>query len=224
MIPIKTLVLSRLYEEVVFGIVRTRSEESAYRVASTLIESGMTIQEVSLTTPGALSAIQRLRQSHGKEALIGAGTVMDAASARLAIDSGSAFLVCPNLSEDVIRTGNRYGIPVLPGIGTVTELVTAMEMGADLVKMFPASVLGPDFIKAVQGPLPQARIIPVSGVDSTNLEIWMESGAYALGIGQGLAHPEGPCEDVERIRKQTEELLAKVREVKKKREMTTNER
>lgn len=211
-VPLKTQVLNRVYKEVVFGIIRTHSAESAVRAAEAIVEAGIAIQEVSLTTPGAFMAIEKLASSLGRDAVIGAGTVLDAVSARMAIDAGSAFLVCPALSEEVIKTGNRYGVPVLPGIGSVTELLRAMEWGADVVKLFPGSVLGPKFIKALEGPVPQARVIPVGGVEKDNLTSWLAAGAYALGLGKGLTHLDGSCENAALIKQQAKEILALVAE------------
>jgi 2-dehydro-3-deoxyphosphogluconate aldolase/(4S)-4-hydroxy-2-oxoglutarate aldolase len=216
-LPLKTSVIDRVYREVVFSILRTDSADSAVRAAEAIIEAGITVQEVSLTTPGAFEAIARLSASLGDAAVIGAGTVMDAASARMAIDAGSRFLVCPALSEEVIKTGNRYGVPVMPGIGTVTELVQAMEWGADVVKLFPGSVLGPKFISSLAGPVPQARVIPVGGVEKDNLTSWLKAGAFALGLGKGLTHPDGTCENAALIKQTAKEILAVVAEERAKR-------
>ena len=189
----KAEILERIYSEVIFGIVRTHSRESAVETADALVEGGFGVLEVSLTTPGALEAVRELAGRHSG-CVIGAGTVLDAVSARAALDAGASFIVSPNLSEEVIRTGNRYGLPVIPGVGTASEVVRAMEMGADVVKAFPGSVLGAGFIRALKGPIPQARVIPVGGVKRSNLAEWIDAGAFALGLGRGLTHPDGSCE------------------------------
>ena len=149
----KARVFDKIYREVLFGIVRTHSVETAVNASRALIAAGLEMQEISMTTPGALEVIRSLSEEF-PDSIIGAGTVLDAPTARLVIDSGADFIVSPNLNLEVIRMGNRYGVPVMPGIGTVTELITAMEAGADVVKAFPGSVLGPAFIKALAGPAP----------------------------------------------------------------------
>jgi len=180
----KAAILRRVYKDVVFGIIRTDSADSAVKAA---------------------------------DAIVGACTVLDAVSARMAIDGGSRFLVCPALSEEVIKTGNRYGVPVMPGIGSVSELVQAMEWGADVVKLFPGTALGPQFIKALVGPVPQARVIPVGGVEKDNLTVWLAAGAFALGLGKALTHPDGACTNAELIKKQAREILQIVAEERKRR-------
>ena len=209
----KAEILEKLYSEVVFGIVRTHSHRTAVKVTQILIESGFELQEISMTTPGALEVIRTLVQEF-PDVIIGAGTVLDPVTARLVIDAGASFIVTPNLEEDVLRMANRYGIPVIPGIGTITEIVRAMEWGADVVKAFPGSVLGPAFIKAVSGPIPQIGVVPVGGVDISNLNEWINAGAYALGLGSGLTHPGGNCEDEDAIRRNAREILEIIRNEK----------
>ena len=204
----KIITLQKIYEEVMFGIIRTDSQESAVAVSDVLIGAGLRVLEVSLTTPGALSAIEVLvNKNQGTDVVIGAGTVLDETSARLAIDAGSRFIVSPNLNKGVVMMGNRYGIPVMPGIGTVSELITAMEWGVDVVKCFPGGVLGSEFVKSLRNPVPQARVIPVGGVAKDNLQKWLECGAYALGIGAGLTHPNGSCANLELVERNASELL-----------------
>jgi 2-dehydro-3-deoxyphosphogluconate aldolase / (4S)-4-hydroxy-2-oxoglutarate aldolase len=212
----KVRILDKIYREVVFGIVRTHSAGTARSASAALIEAGLEMQEISMTSPGALEVIRSLSEEY-PDSIIGAGTVLDAATARLVIDAGADFIVAPNLNIEVIRMGNRYGIPVMPGIGTVTELITAMEAGADVVKAFPGSVLKPAFIKSLKGPVPQARAIPVGGVAADNLVEWLEAGAYALGLGAGLTHPGGSCEDAGRIKENAARILEIVEDERKRR-------
>lgn len=163
-------------------------------------------------------------RTHGREsavetagALIGAGTVLDGLSTRMAVDAGASFIVSPNLSEEVIITGSRYGLPVIPGVATPSEVVRAMEMGADVVKAFPGSVLGTGFIRALKGPIPRARVIPVGGVDASNLAEWIKAGAYALGLGRGLTHPGGTWEITEAFHRKARDFLALVNDEKARR-------
>ena len=212
----KAEILERIYTQVIFGIVRTHGMESAVETAGALIEAGFSVLEVSMTTPGALDALRELTAGH-PGALIGAGTVLDGLSARMAVDAGASFIVSPNLSEEVIITGSRYGLPVIPGVATPSEVVRAMEMGADVVKAFPGSVLGTEFIRALKGPIPRARVIPVGGVDASNLAEWIKAGAYALGLGRGLTHPGGTWEITEAFHRNSRNFLALVKDEKARR-------
>lgn len=212
----KAEILERIYTQVIFGIVRTHGMESAVETAGALIEAGFSVLEVSMTTPGALDALRELTAGH-PGALIGAGTVLDGLSARMAVDAGASFIVSPNLSEEVIITGSRYGLPVIPGVATPSEVVRAMEMGADVVKAFPGSVLGTGFIRALKGPIPRARVIPVGGVDASNLAEWIKAGAYALGLGRGLTHPGGTWEITEAFYRNARDFLALVNDEKDRR-------
>lgn len=212
----KAEILERIYTQVIFGIVRTHGRESAVETAGALIEAGFSVLEVSMTTPGALDALRELTAGHPR-ALIGAGTVLDGLSARMAVDAGASFIVSPNLSEEVIITGSRYGLPVIPGVATPSEVVRAMEMGADVVKAFPGSVLGTGFIRALKGPIPRARVIPVGGVDASNLAEWIKAGAYALGLGRGLTHPGGTWEITEAFHRNARDFLALVNDEKDRR-------
>ncbi|MBN6545848.1 bifunctional 4-hydroxy-2-oxoglutarate aldolase/2-dehydro-3-deoxy-phosphogluconate aldolase, partial [Actinacidiphila bryophytorum] len=148
----------------VFATIRSRTYDQAAATADTLLSAGLTTLEISLTTPFALEAVTTLVREVGDDAVIGAGTVVDAVSARMAIDAGARFLLAPNLDEAVLRTGHRYGVPVFPGVATPTEAVRAMELGADALTLYPASSLTPRWVADLRMILPQAAIIPVGGV------------------------------------------------------------
>jgi 2-dehydro-3-deoxyphosphogluconate aldolase/(4S)-4-hydroxy-2-oxoglutarate aldolase len=172
-------------EQRVFGIVRTTTPEAAVEAAEAVLEAGLNAVEVALTTPRALSAVARLTERR-PDALIGAGTVLDAAAARAAVESGARFLVSPNLHPEVIRTGHRYGVPVFPGVATPTEIVRALEEGADAVKIFPASSVSPSWLRDVRAALPQVPAIPTGGVSIDNAPEWIAAGAVACGMGSAL--------------------------------------
>lgn len=204
----KVVVFEEIYKEVVFAIIRTSSADSAVMCSDAVISGGIRILEISLNTPDAISAIKNLVMKYrDSDIVIGAGTVLDDVSARLAIDAGCRFIVSPTLNKGVISAGNRYGVPVIPGIATPTELITAMELGVEVVKGFPGDVLGFDFIKSLTGPLPQARVIPVGNVAKSNLGMWIDHGAYALGIGSGITHDHGEEVSAERVRANTIDIL-----------------
>lgn len=189
----------------VFAIVRSESYDQAAAVADTLLSAGLTTLEISLTTPFALEAVTTLVREVGDDAIIGAGTVLDATSARMAVDAGARFLVSPSLDEGVIRTGHRYGIPVFPGVATPTEMVRAMELGADAIKLFPASGYAPGWIKDVRAALPQAALLPAGGITVDTAPDWIAAGAVACGMGPELT--EG---DRDTVAKRLTELLARL--------------
>ncbi len=139
-----------------------------------------------MTTPGALDVIAEATRRYGDEVLFGAGTVLDAETARTAILAGAGFIVAPTLNLEMIALCKRYSVPVLPGCFTPTEMLTAWEAGADMVKLFPAEVGGPDLIRAIRAPLPQLQIVPVGGVDLNTAADFIRVGAAALGVGSSL--------------------------------------
>lgn len=194
-------------EQRVLAIVRSDSYERATTLADTLLSAGITSLEISLTTPFALEAVSTLQRETGDEAVIGAGTVLDAASARMAVDAGARFLVSPSLDAEVIRTGHRYGVPVFPGVSTPSEVVTALELGADALKLFPASAFGPGWVKDVRAALPQAALVPTGGVTTDSAPGWIAAGAVACGMGSALS--EG---DRETVGKRVADLLARMEE------------
>lgn len=169
----------------VFGIVRSGSAEEAATGARAVLDAGLRAVEVALTTPGALTALARVRADR-PEALLGAGTVLDGAAARAAVEAGARFLVSPSLHPEVIRTGHRYGVPVFPGVSTPTEMVRALEEGADALKLFPASAVGPPWLSDIRAALPQAPVIPTGGVTIEDAPEWIAAGAIACGMGSAL--------------------------------------
>lgn len=172
-------------EQRVFGIVRSAGPDDAVASARAVLDAGLRAVEVALTTPRALSAVARLTEER-PDALIGAGTVLDAAAARAAVEAGARFLVSPNLHPEVIRAGHRYGLPVFPGVSTPTEMVRALEEGADALKLFPASTVSPSWLRDVRAALPQAPVIPTGGVTIDNAPEWIAAGAVACGMGSAL--------------------------------------
>ncbi|MEU5258276.1 bifunctional 4-hydroxy-2-oxoglutarate aldolase/2-dehydro-3-deoxy-phosphogluconate aldolase [Amycolatopsis sp. NPDC021455] len=169
----------------VVGIVRTRDAESALSAARAALQAGLRSIELPLTNPGALEAISALAAAH-PDATIGAGTVLDAPSAVLAIRAGARFLVSPSVDTAVIRTAHRHGAAAFPGAGSVTEIVRALEEGADAVKVFPASALSPSWISDVRAALPQAPLVPTGGIGPEDVPRWLSAGAVACGIGSAL--------------------------------------
>ena len=171
----------------VIAIMRAKSSEQLLQAADAIRLGGVQAIEVTLTTPGALEVIAQAVSRYKNQAIVfGAGTVIDAESARMAIQAGAQFVVSPNFKPAIVAMCRRYSVPVFPGVYTPTEIVEAWEAGADMVKVFPASVGGPGFIRAIKGPLPQIEVIPVGGVNLDNAAEFIHAGAAAIGVGGEL--------------------------------------
>lgn len=191
---IKYEILRQITETGVVAVIRAENAESAYEKAKACLAGGIKAIEVTYTVDGATEVIRRLSETLKDEMMIGAGTVLDSETARIAILAGAKFIVSPGFDEQTARLCNRYQIPYLPGCMTVTEIIKALESGVDIVKLFPGSAFGPSMIKALKGPLPQVAIMPTGGVSLENVQQWIENGAIALGIGGGLT--EGSFDEI----------------------------
>lgn len=180
-------ILQRMLDDRLVGIIRTDTAEEAVMAAEACIRGGMKCLEVTFTVPGAAAVIKQLSQKYkGTEVLIGAGTVLDAETTRSALLNGAEFIVSPTFNLEVAKMCNRYSKLYTPGVMTLNEIMTAMEAGVDLVKIFPASAMGPKYLKAVKAPLPQTLLMPTGGVSLENAAEWLANGADALGIGGQL--------------------------------------
>jgi 2-dehydro-3-deoxyphosphogluconate aldolase/(4S)-4-hydroxy-2-oxoglutarate aldolase len=184
---LKLKVLGKVIESGLVAIVRTNSADQAAEIAEACAHGGAGAIEITFTVPGAAAVIEHLAKEYSSgQILIGAGTVLDPETARIAILSGAQYIVSPSVSPETARLCNRYQIPYMPGAGTMREIVDAMECGADIVKLFPGETLGPAFVKAVKGPLPQASLMPTGGVSVENVGEWIKAGAVAVGVGGSL--------------------------------------
>lgn len=170
----------------IIAIMRAQQSNQMLEAAEAIHAGGVRVIEVTMTTPGALDLISTANQHFDDTVLFGAGSVLDAETARLAILAGAGFIVAPTLSLPVIAMCRRYSIPVMPGCYTPTECLTAWEAGADMIKLFPADVGGPDFVKAILAPMPQLEIVPVGGVTVDNVDEFIRKGATAVGVGSSL--------------------------------------
>lgn len=157
-------------------------------VGGALADGGVTVLEVTLTSPHALAGIELLRRELGRRLFVGAGTVLDAAGAAAAVAAGAEFLIAPDLNEDTVAAAERLGVLLVPGVFTGTEVGRALRLGLRLLKLFPASSVGPGHIKALAGPYPQARFVPTGGVGPGDLAAYARAGAVAFGIGSALVH------------------------------------
>jgi 2-dehydro-3-deoxyphosphogluconate aldolase / (4S)-4-hydroxy-2-oxoglutarate aldolase len=179
--------VGRIVETGVVAVIRAESCEQAARIAEACTEGGVAALEVTFTVPDAAAVIRGLVKRYPQgEMAVGAGTVLDPETARVAILEGAQFVVSPSVNVETARLANRYQIPYLPGAGGVREIVEALECGAAVVKVFPGETLGPVFVKAVRGPLPQAPLMPTGGVNLENAASWIEAGCVALGVGGNL--------------------------------------
>ena len=170
-------------------------------MCSSDLEGGSPVLEITMTVPGALGVISDVRKALGSEVVLGAGTILDPETARAAILAGAEFIVAPTLNLDVLRLCQRYGKLVCPGAFTPTEILTAWENGADVVKVFPADVGGPPYLQAIHGPLPQIRLMPTGGVNLKTAADFLRAGACCLGLGSALVDKKAIAEgDYARIR------------------------
>ena len=186
---LKHAIFQGILERRMVAIVRAGTADAALQIAEACIAGGITALEVAFTTPDTLDVIKTLRQRHGADVMLGAGTVLDPETARQAILAGAQFIISPSVNVDTIRLCQRYQVLAMPGVMTPTEIVTALEAGADIIKIFPAEVFGPAYIKALRAPLPQAPLMPTGGVSVENLAAWFDNGALAVGIGSSLTGP-----------------------------------
>jgi 2-dehydro-3-deoxyphosphogluconate aldolase / (4S)-4-hydroxy-2-oxoglutarate aldolase len=182
----KRVGLKQIQESGIIAIVRGHQPQDIESIVGALRDGGVRTIEITMDTPNVCEVIERVSRKFAGEMLIGAGTVLDPESARLALAAGARFIFSPSLNLETIRMTKRYGAISIPGVITPTEMLTAFENGADAVKIFPANVLGPAYIKAVRDPLPQIPVIPTGGVNEDNLSDYIKSGAIAVGLGGAL--------------------------------------
>lgn len=183
----KEQVLNKMTDAGLVAVVRAKSAEDAIKISDACLEGGCPSIELTFTVPGAHRVIEKLAATYTKgEMLLGAGTVLDSETARMAILSGANYIVSPGFNAECAKLCNRYRVPYLPGCMTITEVLTAMEAGADIIKIFPGDLFGPRIIKDIKGPLPFAKLMPTGGVDVDNVDQWIQAGAVAVGAGSAL--------------------------------------
>ena len=210
MIP-KLQTLNKILDCGLVAVVRAEKSEQALKIAEACLKGGVAAIEITFTVPGAAKVIEDLAKEYqAGEIILGAGTVLDPETSRIAILSGAQYVVSPSLNFETIRLCNRYQIPVMPGCATIKEIVEGMEAGADIIKVFPGEAFGPGFVKAVKGPLPQAPLMPTGGVGLDNVAEWIKAGCVAVGVGGNLTGgaKKGDYQSITDIAK---EFLAKIR-------------
>jgi len=201
-----SLALAAILRTRVVPIVRTTSAEWAEELAGILVGAGLDIVEITFTVPNAPAVIERLRKRF-PAVLVGAGTVTDAAAAEQAVAAGAHFLLSPALSPGMVEVARRHEILAIPGAYTPTEVLSALEGGAALIKLFPADVGGPAYLRALRAPLPRARFLPTGGVRPDNVAEWFAAGAAAVGIGSALVGPDNRATDAAAVRSRVDTLV-----------------
>lgn len=175
-------ILNSMIESKLAVVVRGDNASEAFETAKACYEGGVRVLEVTFTVPGASQAIEKLKEEY-PDTVIGAGTVLDSETARIAILAGAQFIVSPGFNKETAKLCNRYHIPYLPGCMTISEMITATEYGAQVIKLFPGQLYSPDMIKNIKGPLPHLNIMPTGGISLDNINEWLKTGAVMVGVG-----------------------------------------
>lgn len=213
MIP-KYEIIKSISDVGIIAVIRAETSVKAKNIANACIKGGINAIEVTFTVPRAHVVIEELRNAFvERELLIGAGTVLDSETARISILSGAQYIVSPTFDLATCKLCNRYQIPYMPGCLTPNEIITALEAGADVIKVFPGSNVGPSFIKAIKGPLPQVPLIPTGGVDLENVDQWIKNGCIAVGVGGKLT--EGAkTQDYDRITAVARDFVNRIKQAR----------
>jgi 2-dehydro-3-deoxyphosphogluconate aldolase / (4S)-4-hydroxy-2-oxoglutarate aldolase len=206
-------ILSEIHKGYLVAVIRGKNKEDAVEISKQAFQGGIRSLEVTFSTPGAEEAIEELVRTGDSNMIVGAGTVLDAETARIAIMKGARYIVSPHFSAEIATVCNRYCIPYLPGCGSVTEIMHALESGVDVVKLFPGSLMGPGFIKDVKGPIPHVEVMPSGGVSIDNIDKWVNNGAFAVGIGSALTKgvTNGDYSSVGQVARTFADKLASIR-------------
>ncbi len=213
----KAKILKEINKTGIVPVIRAKSASQALKLTQAIYDGKVNIFEITMTVPGALEVIKELKKRYqdNEDVLIGAGSVIDPETASAAIRAGAQFVVGPAINVDMIKLCNRYQVPVIPGAMTPTEVLQALEAGADVVKIFPAALFGPKIIKAIKGPLPQAPLLPTGGVNLENVTDWFNAGSFAVGVGSEIVgHVKG--EDYSMVTEITREFVKKIKAVRGK--------
>lgn len=180
--------IKKISEYGIVAVIRATSKEEGIKIVDAVKKGGIKALEITMTVPGAIDIIKELSEIYkdDKEVLIGAGTVLDPETARACILAGATYIVSPSLNVDTVKLCNRYRVAIMPGIMTVKEAVEALELGVEVLKVFPGNAFGPSIISSLKGPLPQGNFMPTGGVSLNNVKDWIKAGAIAVGTGGDL--------------------------------------
>ncbi|WP_062046561.1 bifunctional 2-keto-4-hydroxyglutarate aldolase/2-keto-3-deoxy-6-phosphogluconate aldolase [Bacillus sp. JCM 19034] len=203
----KYQVLQAIEQAGIVAVIRGDSSEEALRISTACVDGGVNIIELTYTTPNASSVIEALTKE--KDCIVGAGTVLDATTARLAILAGATFIVSPAFDAETAKLCHLYKIPYMPGCMTITEITTALASGVDVIKLFPGRMAQPAIVKDIKAPLPQVDIMPTGGVSLDNVQEWIQAGVYAVGVGGQLT--KGSSEEIAQT---AEQFVNKIKEAR----------
>lgn len=179
-------IVKNIIDNSVVAVIRTKHPDKLLRIIEAIYEGGIRNIEITMTVPNALLMIAQVRESTSAEILVGVGSVLDSDTAQKAITAGAQFVVSPIFNKEILETAHKNNVPVMPGCFTPTEIFNAQQEGADIIKVFPADVLGMSFFKSIKAPMPDLKIMPTGGVTLDNAGDWIKAGACAVGIGSAL--------------------------------------
>jgi 2-dehydro-3-deoxyphosphogluconate aldolase / (4S)-4-hydroxy-2-oxoglutarate aldolase len=220
----KIINLNRLIESGLVAVIRKPKQNQIFEIAEALVRGGVRTLEITVDTPGSFAMIREIKDKFDNEILVGAGTVLDAETAKTAIEAGADFIFSPALDEETIHLTNRYGKISIPGVMTPTEIVKAYQTGADLLKVFPASSLGPKYFRELRGPLGHIPMMPTGGVSLDNVAEFIKNGAVVVGVGSSLlnkkAIEEGRFDILTEI---AQKFVEKIRSAQKREEKIKGE-
>lgn len=208
--------MNKLKESGIVSIIRGSKPDDVLSIIQALLDGGVRAVEITADSPGVTRSIEAIRREFGEEMAVGVGTVLDPETARITIMSGASFVISPSVNVETIRLTKRYGAISIPGAFTPTEILTAYESGADIVKLFPARALGANFIKDVHGPLAHIPIMPTGGIGVDNMEEYFRAGAFAVGIGGSLVNGNNEMtkEELCQITARAKAFMQKFKEIK----------
>lgn len=213
----KLNVIKRIINTGIIAVVRAKTPEQAVKIAEAVKAGGIDTIEITMTVPGAIDVIRQMKKNYqNHEVLVGAGTILDAETARLAMLSGAEFFVSPSFSPETVKLCNRYRKVIMAGAMTVKEVIEVMESGADFVKLFPGNAFGPSMVRAILGPLPYAQLVPTGGVSLENVGEWIKAGCTAVGVGGELTKgaESGNYKEVEETARKFVEAVNEARRCK----------
>ncbi|MFD7036443.1 bifunctional 2-keto-4-hydroxyglutarate aldolase/2-keto-3-deoxy-6-phosphogluconate aldolase [Mammaliicoccus sciuri] len=206
----KYKILNQLHENYLVAVVRGNDEDETKKIVDEIIKGGFKNIEITFTVPNAEEVINQVHKQYGDDIVLGAGTVLDAATAQIAINKGAQYIVSPHLDTNISKLCNIYSIPYLPGCSSATEIIEALRYGSDLIKLFPGGQLGAGFIKDIKSPVPNVELMPSGGVNLDNVSDWIEKGSFAVGIGGDLTK-EFTGNNYEVISEKTQKYVEAVR-------------
>ncbi|WP_215148631.1 bifunctional 4-hydroxy-2-oxoglutarate aldolase/2-dehydro-3-deoxy-phosphogluconate aldolase [Exiguobacterium sp. s91] len=211
----KLAVLNKIIDKGIIAVVRADSKNEALNICEALIKGGITGLEITFTIPNAEKIIQEIKEKteHIEDVIIGAGSVLDAVTARIAILAGAKYIVSPFFDRETAKCCNLYQVPYLPGCTTITEMSEALKAGVDIIKLFPGNMFSPGYVSAIKAPLPQVNIMPTGGISLDNMDQWFSNGSVAIGVGGSLLAP-AKTGDFDKITNLAKQYVQRLKEIK----------